>query len=102
MTHNIMWNVGLNNADIQGNIVPGGHKILEGRMELWLNVARVVQRQVLLGQLQHQLPLSRLLSGSAEPRNLVARQAAHVVIDLQEGRVVNEGKKKSFRRIVKK
>lgn len=78
-----MWNVGLNNADIQCNIVPSSHKILEGSMELWLNVTRVVQRQVLLGQLQHQLPLSRLLSGCAEPGNLVARQAAHIVIDLQ-------------------
>lgn len=81
-THNIMWNVGLNNANIERDVVPGRHEVLEGGVVLGLDVSGKGEGQVLLGQLEHQLALPGLLPRRGQPRHLVARQAAHVVVDL--------------------
>ena len=82
-THNFIWNAVLHNSDVQGNVVPGGDEVLVGRVVLGLHMPGVRQGEVLLGQLQHQLSLAVLLPGGADAGDLVAREAAHVVVNLR-------------------
>jgi len=72
-------------SNVERDVVTRVHEVSVCLLVLLLDVPRVVQTQVLLRQLVHQLSFPVLLSGGGNARHLVAGEAGHVVVYLVAG-----------------
>lgn len=82
--YQVLASVVLHVANVEGDLVPGVDEVLVRGRVLWLHVPAVGQRQVLLGQLEHQLAVAVLLARGAQLGHLGRGQRREVVGDLRE------------------
>ena len=67
-------------ADVEGDVVPRAHEVLEGGVVGRLHVVAILQGEVLLGQLVDQLLVAVFLAVRVQFRNLLRGKETHPIL----------------------